>query len=52
MVFPLRSHLFDLLDYINRRSEKLGFQKKKKKKNFFLNPAVRSIHSGLVECNT
>ena len=30
--FDIRPHFFDLLDYVTRRSEILGFQKKKKKK--------------------
>ena len=29
-----RPNFFDLLDYVTRRSEKLGFQKKKKKEGF------------------
>ena len=34
----LRRDFFYLLDYVTRRSEKLGFQKKKKKKRFCLAP--------------
>ena len=49
IIFDIRPHFFDLLDYVTRQSEKLRFQKKKKKKKGFRDPAVRILHYCLLK---
>ena len=47
-LFPFRRDFFYLLDYVTHRSEKLGFQKKKKKKMILPDTTVKLFIFGLI----